>query len=122
MHKSLDSCVTETSTPTKYIVSSLCLTLGPLIGSELYKLGGFTLPFYSVGAFATVMSFALCVFVPNVKDDDKDGKDKKEQDQNQASFLSLLKVSWWMMATAISSIFHGPTPASFSFIFVFSYN
>ena len=63
-----------------------------MIGSELYKLGGFTLPFYSVGAFATVMSFVLCAVVPNVNDDDKDAKDKEDQEKNPASFKSLLKV------------------------------
>jgi hypothetical protein len=33
------------------------------MGSALYSLGGFTLPFFAVGTFATVMSIVLCLVI-----------------------------------------------------------
>lgn len=83
---------------------------GPLIGSELYKIGGFTLPFFSVGAFATVMSFVLCAVVPDVgaNDDISDAKNDATVEKKDASFTSLLRVTtqWQKLNTFIETYFY----------------
>jgi hypothetical protein len=61
-----------------------------LIGSALYSLGGFTLPFVFVGSFATVMSFILCLVIPNIKADPDKEKDSYKK---LASIYDLLKVN-----------------------------
>ena len=62
---------------------------GPALGSFLYALGGFTLPFLSVGSFALVMAVVLCVVVPPVKMDDRDANDP---DTKSLTFTKLIKV------------------------------
>ena len=43
--------------------------MGPALGAALYEVGGFILPFASVGGFGLVVATALAVLIPNVKKD-----------------------------------------------------
>jgi hypothetical protein len=61
-----------------------------LIGSALYSLGGFTLPFVFVGSFATVMSFILCLVIPNIE---AGSSKEKDSEKKLASVYDLLKVN-----------------------------
>ncbi len=54
---------------------------GPTLGSFLYGLSGFGLPFYSVGSFTTLLAFLLLFLVPRV--DKKDAKDSPEEEDVQ---------------------------------------
>ena len=58
------------------------------MGSFLYELGGFTLPFLTVGSFALVMAVVLCIVVPSVKMDERDAGD----DGKSLTFTKLAKV------------------------------
>ena len=52
---------------------------GPALGSALYSLGGFPLPFLSVGTFGLIIAIALFFVVPDVqsnRDDSPDGDSK----------------------------------------------
>ena len=49
--------------------------LGPALGSALYNLGGFSLPFFSVGSGALLVAILLLVVVPNVTTDSKEKTD-----------------------------------------------
>ncbi|XP_059097668.1 MFS-type transporter SLC18B1-like [Tigriopus californicus] len=40
---------------------------GPVLGSLLFEVGGFALPYYVVGGIVLVLAFALLLIVPNVK-------------------------------------------------------
>jgi len=71
-----------------------------LIGSTLYSLGGFKLPFFFVGSFATIMSFVLCLVIPNIE---ADPKDEKDSDKKSASFYDLLKVSLFALKLRFTS-------------------
>lgn len=41
--------------------------IGPVLGSLIYEIGGFALPFYIVGGIVLLLAFALSLIVPNVK-------------------------------------------------------
>ncbi len=43
--------------------------LGPALGSALYSIGGFQLPFLVVGSVAFVVAIGLVFIIPNVKPD-----------------------------------------------------
>ena len=45
------------------------------MGSALYNLGGFSLPFFSVGSGALLVAILLLVVVPNVTTDSKEKTD-----------------------------------------------
>lgn len=48
---------------------------GPAIGSALYSLGGFPLPFLTVGSLGLVIAIALFFVVPDVQYDKRDSPD-----------------------------------------------
>ena len=61
----------------KYIITNF--HEGPALGSALYSLGGFPLPFLSVGTFGLIIAIALFFVVPDVqsnRDDSPDGDSK----------------------------------------------
>jgi hypothetical protein len=64
---------------------------GPALGSFLYELGGFTLPFLTVGSFALVMAVVLCIVVPPVRMDDRDADDA---DNKSLTFAKLARVGF----------------------------
>ena len=49
--------------------------LGPAIGSFLYSLGGFGLPFYFTGSIALVLGVMLFFAIPNLKQVSKEHTD-----------------------------------------------
>ena len=66
--------------------------LGPAVGSALYQLGGFTLPFLVVGVWCSVSAIGLLFTLPNVnknnsKEDTADNANKKK-----IGFKDLIKV------------------------------
>merc|ERR1719210_1337441 len=57
--------------------------IGPAVGSALYELGGFTLPFLVVGVWCSVSAIGLLFTLPNVnknnnKEDTADNANKKK--------------------------------------------
>jgi MFS family permease len=40
--------------------------LGPAVGAALYEVGGFMLPFFSVGGLSTLLSISLAVSIPDL--------------------------------------------------------
>ena len=71
--------------------------LGPVLGSVLYSLGGFPLPFLSVGIFGLIISVGLILVVPDVQSDEGDSTDNKGQ---VLTIISIIKVifriaCWW---------------------------
>ena len=48
-------------------VFGLGVTMGPAIGSGLYSLGGFGLPFWTVGSIGLVLAGLIYIFLPRVK-------------------------------------------------------
>ena len=49
--------------------------LGPALGSALYGLGGFSLPFFSVGSVTLAVAVLLLIVVPSVETEKKDKTD-----------------------------------------------
>jgi predicted MFS family arabinose efflux permease len=64
--------------------------IGPALGSFLYSVGGFTLPFLVVGTCALVMAIVLCMVVPPVKMDERDADDTTSK---SLTFATLARVS-----------------------------
>ena len=48
---------------------------GPALGSALYSLGGFPLPFLAVGTFGLIIAIALFFVVPDVQSNRGDSPD-----------------------------------------------
>ncbi len=63
--------------------------LGPALGSALYSVGGFTLPYIVVASMAFVMAVVLAFVVPKVKTNDKEDGDVKTK---TLTFSSLVQV------------------------------
>jgi hypothetical protein len=63
--------------------------LGPALGSALYSLGGFTLPFISVGSVTLLIAIFLLIIVPNVTTEAKD----KTDGGKSLTFAGLIKVN-----------------------------
>ena len=55
--------------------------LGPVLGSSLYSLGGFLLPFVSVGSFGLILALCLFFTIPSGEYDKKDGSNIESQKQ-----------------------------------------
>ena len=93
---------------------NICFNLGPAVGSALYQLGGFTLPFLVVGVWCSVSAIGLLFTLPNVnknnnKEDTADNANKKKigfKDlikvlKNKLTLLSNLKMSFIFQYPAI---------------------
>jgi hypothetical protein len=61
---------------------------GPALGSALYSLGGFTLPFVSVGSATFLVAILLLIIVPNATMEEKD----KTERGKSLTFTHLLNV------------------------------
>ena len=57
---------------------------GPVIGSGLYSLGGFLLPFVTVGSIGIVLAICLCFAIPS-------GEYEKQNENND---LKNKKLTW----------------------------
>ena len=55
--------------------------LGPVLGSSLYSLGGFLLPFASVGSFGLILALCLFFTIPSGEYDKKHGSNIESQKQ-----------------------------------------
>ena len=72
--------------------------IGPALGSFLYTVGGFTLPFFVVGSISLILGVCLCLVIPDIESNPieefnnnaKDDKEKKNQEN--LSFLTVIKV------------------------------
>ena len=64
--------------------------IGPALGSALYSLGGFSLPFLSVGILSLLAAILLCFAVPDVQSKPNDSPD---QNRKVLSFRGIAKVS-----------------------------
>ena len=62
--------------------------LGPALGSALYSVGGFYLPFITVGSVAFVAAVLLLFIVPNVKPEKRD----KTDGGKSLTFSALIRV------------------------------
>ncbi len=65
------------------------MLLGPALGSALYSVGGFTLPYIVVASMAFVMAVVLAFVVPKVKTNDKEDGDVTTK---TLTFSSLVQV------------------------------
>ena len=79
-----------------------------MVGSALYELGGFSLPFFVIGSIVTVISVVLLFIVPNINQDDdlpetndsakekNNGKDFHEKNtKKKLSLLAAVKVNFY---------------------------
>ena len=66
----------------EYNLFSLKCYIGPVIGSGLYSLGGFLLPFVVVGAVGIVLAVCLIFAIPK-------GKYENREDQNESNTKKL---------------------------------
>jgi MFS family permease len=48
-----------------YTFTGLGMLMGPIMGSFLYKIGGFRLPFYTVGVLLLFLAFVINCLVKN---------------------------------------------------------
>ena len=70
------------------LLSRLTIIVGPAVGSGLYQLGGFTLPFLTVGIWCTVATLGLLIILPNVNKN----KESTIRNENEIDFNALIKV------------------------------
>ena len=70
------------------LVFKMMFILGPAVGSGLYQLGGFTLPFLTVGIWCSLATIALLLILPNVNKN----IDIISQNRNEIDFSALAKV------------------------------
>ena len=62
------------------LLKNFNITLGPALGSALYSVGGFLLPFLVVGIWCLLGAFGILFTIPNVKvDDQKDSNDNRKK-------------------------------------------
>ena len=66
--------------------------LGPALGSALFSVGGFTLPYIVVASLALIMAIVLSVVVPKVY---TDAKEEGDSSTVKMTFASLLTVTFW---------------------------
>ena len=64
--------------------------VGPALGSALYSLGGFPLPFLSVGTFGLIVAISLYFVVPDVQANQNDSPD---DDRKVLNLSGIAKVS-----------------------------
>ena len=63
--------------------------VGPALGSYLYTLGGFKLPFISVGVVGFIVAFCMIFIIPDVQQETK-----KSQTNSRLGFTDVLSVSF----------------------------
>ncbi|CAH1267527.1 SLC18B1 [Branchiostoma lanceolatum] len=78
------------------IFTGLGMMTGPPIGGVLYNLGGFKLPFFTVGGMMLCCCAVLAVLVPTQVDEQEEGK--------VVSLLSLLKIPTVIMACGVTVV------------------
>ncbi|XP_066287002.1 MFS-type transporter SLC18B1-like isoform X2 [Branchiostoma lanceolatum] len=78
------------------IFSGLGMMTAPPIGGVLYNLGGFKLPFFTVGGMMLCCCAVLAVLVPTQVDEQEEGK--------VVSLLSLLKIPTVIMACGVTVV------------------
>jgi predicted MFS family arabinose efflux permease len=64
--------------------------LGPAIGSALYSLGGFMLPFIAVGSFGVIVSVLMIFAIPNIKSDEP----SKKKEGKMLTYRALIRASY----------------------------
>ena len=69
---------------------SLKYYIGPVIGSGLYSLGGFLLPFVVVGSVGIVL--AVCLFFAIPKGEYENREDQNESDAKKLTWAGVFKV------------------------------
>ncbi|XP_029657000.2 MFS-type transporter SLC18B1-like isoform X1 [Octopus sinensis] len=88
------------------IFSGFGMMAGPPIGGVLYELGGFGLPFWTLGGITVALAFISCLLMPAITDD---------SEQNNRSKLAMLKspyilcVSFVIVCSAYIITFLDPT-------------
>ena len=72
--------------------------IGPPLGSFLYTIGGFSLPFFVVGSISLVLGVCLCLVIPEVRlDSTKEiigNNNDKINEKNKVTFFAIFKVSF----------------------------
>ena len=63
--------------------------VGPVVGSGLYQVGGFLLPFLIVGIWCFISAIGISFVIPNVKMNDSEDETEKKK----LSFVESLKVN-----------------------------
>ena len=74
----------------QYNLFSLKCYIGPVIGSGLYSLGGFLLPFVVVGSVGIVL--AVCLFFAIPKGEYENRKDQNESNTKKLTWAGVFKV------------------------------
>ena len=77
--------------------------VGPALGSALYSLGGFPLPFLSVGTFGLIVAISLYFVVPDVQANQNDSPD---DDRKVLNLSGIAKVSISTMLLNVKEISH----------------
>ena len=75
--------------------------VGPALGSALYSLGGFPLPFLSVGTFGLIVAISLYFVVPDVQANQNDSPD---DDRKVLNLSGIAKVSISTMLLNVKEI------------------
>ena len=79
--------------------------LGPAVGAALYKIGGFKIPFFVIGGLNIVLSIALVVSIPNLKNINTNDNSHNEEDNkilidqessHSKPILGLVHILWIM--------------------------
>ena len=63
---------------------------GPVLGSELYFLGGFLLPFAVVGSVGFILAVCLCFAIPKGEYETKE--DQQEKKKTKLTWSGVFKV------------------------------
>jgi MFS family permease len=72
---------------------------GPALGSLLYNIGGFKLPFFVVGSIGLIVATSLVFVIPNVKPDSV-----KKPSEKSLTFVAIAKVFSYFYVPCIKSL------------------
>ncbi|CAG7829141.1 unnamed protein product [Allacma fusca] len=76
------------------------LIIGPTVGGALYELGGFLLPFLSMGILLLVMAILTCIFLPVVESESSESRSERK---NFWSLIRIPSVAMSAFAVLVSS-------------------
>ncbi|CAG7822490.1 unnamed protein product [Allacma fusca] len=82
------------------VCSGVGLIIGPTVGGVLYELGGFLLPFLSMGTLLLVMAVFTCIFLPVVESESSESKGERE---NVWSLIQIPSVALSTFAIVVSA-------------------
>ena len=63
------------------------------MGSALYSLGGFLVPFISVGSFGIILAICLLFVIPKNIENDQENEDSEKEEIEKPTWSMVFKVS-----------------------------